>query len=716
MAQRSSNQDTYGTVSLSPTDDVVAGTYGSWTFTYTVGALGMDDGGILKIAIHQTSDWGRPQFDDPTADNYTTVSTSGDAEVTASFNPDGHKRPYRHAIKVKVVDGALKPGETMEITLGNKKEGSVGNRAQTFAETAFRFQVLVDPHKTGDFIKLAQEPSFDIVPGRMNSFTAVLPATAEKEESVNLSVRAEDYWGNVATEYSGSLTIEESDGIEAPTNIELENGTGHASLTFLHEGVHRLTICDPETGIEVISNPCNCRSNGLNLYWGDLHGQTRETVGHGTVTEYFDHLSERAFVDFGSHAANDFQITDEFWETLQATIKDYHQSGEFVTFSCYEWSATTGLGGDHNVYFRTDDAELHRSSKWLVAEGEDKSEGVRPIENLYEQFRGRDDVLIIPHQGGRPSTLDVLDPDLTPFIEINSVWGVFEWFGREAMERGYQVGFVGGSDDHCGRPGTAPPDDLPKHNVTGGLMAAYADGLDRESLWDAFCNRRVYATTGERILLDVEVTEAQMGGQITTDSPVTVSTTINGTAPIREIVLFRGTERVASESFTGTDAKYIELEWSGQRSPRRSRNKVIDWTGGVTLDSGKIVRAEEFGIPHPEEGIQHKSDTTVRWEAYTTGNYQGVRLDLDAPNDATLSVSTPPVSTSVPLDMLDNVRIDAEGVNAELTVSQIGEPAALDAKTSFVDEPDPGVYPYYIRVQQTDGAMAWSSPIFVTVE
>ena len=31
--------------------------------------------------------------------------------------------------------------------------------------------------------------------------------------------------------------------------------------------------------------------------------------------------------------------------------------------------------------------------------------------------------------------------------------GQFEWLLREAIERGYKVGFVAGSDDHKGRPG-----------------------------------------------------------------------------------------------------------------------------------------------------------------------------------------------------------------------------------------------------------------------
>ena len=99
----------------------------------------------------------------------------------------------------------------------------------------------------------------------------------------------------------------------------------------------------------------------------------------------------------------------------------------------------------------------------------------------------------MPPQLARPRT--------GTLIEVYSEWGEFEWFLREALEKGYQVGFTAGSDDHKGRPGAAPPGSG-SFGVYGGLTCIYASELTREGLWEALKARRCYGTTGQRILLD----------------------------------------------------------------------------------------------------------------------------------------------------------------------------------------------------------------------
>ena len=49
---------------------------------------------------------------------------------------------------------------------------------------------------------------------------------------------------------------------------------------------------------------------------------------------------------------------------------------------------------------------------------------------------------------------------------------------------------------------------------------------------------------------------------------------------------------------------------------------------------------------------------------------------------------------------------------------EIFEPQAISAEfaKTFVDEkPEPGEYRYYVRVEQGDGNMGWTSPVWVTV-
>lgn len=710
--------EAYGSATIAPSDPVVTGTYHTWTVTYTVGKLGMDDGSTLKLAYSQTSDWTTPQFEDPDAEGYVTVTTNGDGVVRGRYDSKGHTRPMKPCVVVDVVDGSIDPGEEITITLGAKEGVNKGHQAQSFVEESFLLEVWVDPIRTGEFVKVPDDLTFDFVSGDVQSLAAVVPSTVTPGEDVTVSVRGTDYWGNTAAGYANELTIERVGGDgdrEQIATVEVEGGTGQTSVSVETTGVHRFRVRDDAEQLTATSNPAVCQEAwDHQTYWGDIHGQSGETVGTGTIQSYFEYARDDAFVDFASHAGNDFQITDEFWSEIRETIRQFHEPGSFVTFPCYEWSANSPLGGDHNVYFRDDEAaEIHRSSHWQIDEGTDKLQGAYPIEKLYEIYEGRDDVLVIPHQGGRPSSLRYVDPELTPFVEIVSVWGVFEWFGNKALESGYPVGFVGGSDDHTGRPGVAPPDNLAKHNVKGGLMGAHAPALSREALWETFTDRRCYATTGARILLDVSVEGEPMGGEVTATIP-NVEATIHGTAPLRRVDLFRGSERVATERFDrGRDR--VELTWSGARS--RARDKVLDWSGTASLDRGTIGDAEAFGFDRPNQGIVDKTATELQWDATTTGNHQGVRFDANAPADARLSVDTTPVSTAVDLvDLSDPVSVPAEGVDAGLRIERVGTSTVRDATVSFADDPEPGTYPYYVRVQQFDGNMAWSSPVFVTVE
>jgi len=68
-----------GSAAVSPTGRFEAGSYQEFTVTYTAGYFGIDDTGSIKVVHRFASDMGRPQFDDPTAPNYTTVEASNGA-------------------------------------------------------------------------------------------------------------------------------------------------------------------------------------------------------------------------------------------------------------------------------------------------------------------------------------------------------------------------------------------------------------------------------------------------------------------------------------------------------------------------------------------------------------------------------------------------------------------------------------------------------------
>ncbi len=101
------------------------------------------------------------------------------------------------------------------------------------------------------------------------------------------------------------------------------------------------------------------------------------------------------------------------------------------------------------------------------------------------------------------------------------------------MSRGLKVGFVGNSDDHTCRPGLTLTSD--RFTTRGGYTGIYAKELTREGLWEALWSRRCYATTGERVILDVDVDGHAMGEKYIGNTPPRINVKIHGTAPLHEI-------------------------------------------------------------------------------------------------------------------------------------------------------------------------------------
>jgi hypothetical protein len=70
-------------------------------------------------------------------------------------------------------------------------------------------------------------------------------------------------------------------------------------------------------------------------------------------------------------------------------------------------------------------------------------------------------------------------------------------------------------------------------NFAGGLVAVHAEGRDREAIWDALLERRVYATSGERIELwfdwiGADGKRSPMGAQVVTEEVPTFEVRARG--------------------------------------------------------------------------------------------------------------------------------------------------------------------------------------------
>ena len=164
-----------GIARMDKSGDFHAGSYQSFTLTYTAGRFGVDDSGSIRIVWRFATDQSNPQFSDPKAAGYTEVVASNNAVLEARFDPKGNIRPWDRTLQIKVVKGFMKEGDTITIRFGVTDQGSPGMRLQTFCEKRYEFRVLVDPIATYNFQTLPEQPAIAIVPGVAETWVAVVP-------------------------------------------------------------------------------------------------------------------------------------------------------------------------------------------------------------------------------------------------------------------------------------------------------------------------------------------------------------------------------------------------------------------------------------------------------------------------------------------------------------------------------------------------------------
>lgn len=705
-----------GSVTLLETAPVTAGSFGTWTLVYTVGSLGIDSGGQIKVARRLVSDWADPQFEDPQAPGYSTAVTNGAAKLRASWQPRGYVRPKTPCIVIDVYDGSLAPGDTVTITLGDMSRGSPGLRAQTYIESHFEFLVLVDPTNACDPRPLEESPTVTVVAAEMQKLVCVLPSQVVLGQPINIFVKGEDQWRNptaappgVGFAWVGTGEVEIADG----QLVGRSEGRG-----YLVASVGAFT-CQ--------SNPMviHAQTPPLKRYWGDLHAQTGETVGVGTPDEYFRFGRDWGRLDFTSHQGNDFQITDEFWQQLNDTTARYHEDGRFVVFPGYEWSASSPTGGDHNVFYRREGYPIMRSSHWLVPHiPANEVSPAHPADQFYSRVKQNvplDEVLVCMHVGGRYANMrDYFDQELITLVELVSCWGVFEWMLWDAIDKGYIVGVMCNSDGHHGRPG-AEDAGMAEFGIENGLTCVLTETLTRDAIFNALKERRCYGTTGARMLLDFAAGERPMGAVCTTqDGAITVSAAVTGAAPLESLQLFQGRQliqEVRSPSFDNlTSFNRIRISWQGSRE--RGRQRRVTWDGEVRTEGCAIESVALFSFDVVADGIVTQTANRIAFASKTTGDRDGFDLVLDDAQNGTIRFDSAAGQASVNLHELTDAAprriFDFGGVDMQVVVERY--PAVVDTRALHLERavtPPPGkLTPYFVKATQVDGHMAWSSPIY----
>ena len=738
-----------GSAAVEPTGAFEAGSYQEFTVTYTAGYFGIDDTGSIKIVHRFASDMGRPQFENPKAPNYTTVEASNGAILHVEYDMKRNIRPWDKTLYIKVVRGFLREGDRLIVRFGDRREGSPGMRVQTFCEETFEFRVLVDAIATYNYVELPTQPIIAIVPGPPVLFKAIAPTLRWVGETFRLCMKGEDAWGNPSDLCDVTFTLRANLSVHGlPETVTFEKGAFAQIIEGLSvngEGDLEFELVDGDGDVVARSNPCRISAEvPLLPYWGDLHGQSEETIGTNSAREFYDFARDKAFLDICVHQGNDFQITSEFWAHLNELSAEFTEDDRFIVFPGWEWSGNTGLGGDRNVLHMKEGRQIHRSSHALVDDLSDIDTDANSANDLFEAIKD-EDCTVFAHIGGRHADIKIAHDDrLERAVEVHSAWGTFEWLLHDAFEQGYRVGIVSNSDGHKGRPGASHPG-ATKFGSYGGLTCVLADDFTRDGLMEGLRKRHHYGTTGSRVVLDIRaqfdstaelfsddpnlgksgddvtsevVGEALMGDILRcSDEEVTLHIDVLGPSPVERIDIRNGLDTVEIfRPYAEADlGRRIRVLWEG--SEYRGRGRETVWDGHAELTGNVFERLDPINRYNLDKRFEQTAPGRLEWTALTTGGFGGFDAFLEDGQAGTLKIHTELVKEEIAIKDIgrDELIFANGGIDRRFRIFRLPDvnphrSVTCERRIKLSDDKDNALY---VRITFEDGHFAWSSPVYI---
>ena len=461
-------------------------------------------------------------------------------------------------IDMVIKKGKLLAGDVLTLKIGDIRGSQI--RAQEFAQWAL-FPTGVDERGNGDYRRIAPVPGVDVVGNFAEKYQVIIPSQAQKGDNLKVKVLALDKYGNPASNYpkelkiahrTGALTA--NDRCFSATEAELE-----FEVSAFKHGLGRVNVSSKDSAITGCSNPIQVPDDNsdLNLYFGDIHAQNYDSIGTGSLDEYFQWARDVSLLNFtatANHYGGRFAVSDQIWNNVVEKSNYYNQDHEFVTFVSYEWS---GKGGHKNIYYAEEKGPLFT-----------RFEGYDDPDKLWQALE-QWDVLTIPHH---PKYCDPVDwkyenPKKQRLVEICSAWGISEKGGPHSVQaglsRGQRLGFIGGTDSHVAQPGTGPH----PYGEGNGLACVWAPELTRESIYQGLYDRRCYATMGNRTILKFWVNDIFMGGEYVikandknfTDPIIKVN--VAGDREIKSVAIIRNNEMIFNKSIHKDN---VDLEFTDQ--------------------------------------------------------------------------------------------------------------------------------------------------------
>ena len=420
-------------IAITSSDEIVSESWGSITFTISIGEGGVrigdgfsilspSDGNRFKWKVRHLS-WSTWQTTSPEAAGYTTVITSRDGAVVVP-----EVLGERNVLNLRVSDGNLQAGDTITVVYGDKSGGSPGVKVSALARRCFfPLSKLNDSGETWGAIawdKYKDAPSLEVIGKKASKFNVAANPLQESGKRFSIKVAAYDDKGNLDINYRGTISFQSSDQLaELPPDY---------SFTAFDGGVHVFDVVLNDTGCNTITvnqGIVSGKSNVIevsseeresNIYFGDYHGHTWFSDGMHWIDDDYIYARDVAGLDFAGitdHNENAYNFSREF---VVPYVNRFHNPPEFVTLFTQEWTRGGGFGHMNPLFLNEDEFEIFNYSNYNTPE------------ELWDALKGRE-VITPPHHtaaqrdgGAAGYNWDHYNEEFLKAVEIASKHGISE--------------------------------------------------------------------------------------------------------------------------------------------------------------------------------------------------------------------------------------------------------------------------------------------------
>lgn len=369
-----------------------------------------------------------------------------------------------------------------------------------------------------------------------------------------------------------------------------------------HPKIERRTMAIEGEKYTLIYGNLHEHSNSSHCWPAGTDGSLHDDYRFGMFSEGYD------FVGMTDHAASTSEI---HWRKNLRIADFYNESDKFVAIPAVEWTLQSdpelddiqhGAGHYNIIFASTEDAQKYIRNKYEIFCPRTPESDIAPT--LWEMLDEKEiRCVTIPHHSAdkvHPVDWNVTDPRYVSTVEIFQCRGNNEYPGcpRERnlsrhtpthhkrayidyalKEKKYKMGFIASGD----------------HNSMGvGVAALWVKEVSRAGILECLQNRRTFATTGDKMFIDLRINGAAMGTVARSNKTPKLAISVIGQYPLEKVEILRNSRVIQKFNMDDNTLEfqqaYIDPMYRDEEEVlyyyvrATQKNKALAWSSPVWVE------------------------------------------------------------------------------------------------------------------------------------